>query len=274
MITAKLVTTNNLTLFTGTEQITIPSDSPDYHRAIDLLAMNRSDEAFALATKYRASLKATSSVLFGNYQVSVVHGMVMLNNQPIEGDIVDRIVAFGERGIPQKALMTFLARLQDNPSFRARIDLFSWIEQNNMPITDDGCFIAFKIVKDDYWDIYTGSTFFHKPGSVVQMERRDVDDNADNTCSAGAHFCGEGYLPHYGTARGSRIVTLKIAPEDVVAFPKDYNLAKGRAYKYEVIGEMSREDVANYLGSINRVYIGSEDTEELYTDEDNYEETF
>jgi hypothetical protein len=106
------------------------------------------------------------------------------------------------------------------------------------------------------------------------MERRDVDDNADNTCSAGAHFCGEGYLPHYGTAKGSRIVTLKIAPENVVAFPKDYNLAKGRAYKYEVIGEMSREDVANYLGSINRVYIGPEDTEELYTDDDNYKETF
>lgn len=274
MITAKLVTTNNLTLFTGTEQITIPSDSPDYHRAIELLAMNRSDEAFALATKYRATLRATSSVLFGQYQVTVVHGMVMLNGQHTEGEIVDRIIAFGERGIPQKALMSFLARLQANPSFRARLDLFSWIEQNNMPITDDGCFIAFKIVKEDYWDIYTGTTFFHKPGSVIQMDRRDVDDNADNTCSAGAHFCGEGYLPHYGTAKGSRIVTLKIAPEDVVAFPRDYNLAKGRAYKYEVIGEMTRDDVANYLGSINRVYVGPEEDLEDYTDGDEYEDTF
>lgn len=273
MITAKLVTTNNLTLFTGTEQITIPSDSPDYHRAIDLLAMNRSDEAFALATKYRASLKATSSVLFGKYHVTVVHGMVVLNGEPVEGEIVDRIVAFGERGIPQKALMMFLARLQNNPSFRARVDLFGWIEQNNMPITDDGCFIAFKIVKNDYWDIYTGTTFFHKPGSVISMDRRDVDDNADNTCSSGAHFCGEGYLPHYGRAQESRIVTLKIAPEDVVAFPKDYNLAKGRAYRYEVIGEMKHDDVVNYLGSINRVYVGPEDTEE-YTDEDEYEDTF
>lgn len=274
MITAKLVTTNNLTLFTGTEQITIPSDSPDYARAIELLSQNRSDEAFALATKYRATLKATSSVLFGQYQVSVVHGMVMINGQHTEGEIVDRIIAFGERGIPQKALMSFLARLQANSSFRARIDLFSWIEQNNMPITDDGCFIAFKIVKEDYWDIYTGTTFFHKPGSVIQMNRRDVDDDANNTCSAGAHFCGEGYLPHYGTAKGSRIVTLKIAPEDVVAFPKDYNLAKGRAYKYEVIGEMTRDDVANYLGSINRVYVGPEEDLEAYTDNDEYKDTF
>jgi hypothetical protein len=75
------------------------------------------------------------------------------------------------------------------------------------------------------------------PGNVVEMERNTVDDNMNNTCSTGLHFCSKEYLAHFG-GHDSRTVILKINPRDVVSIPADYNATKGRTCRYEVIGEL------------------------------------
>ena len=67
------------------------------------------------------------------------------------------------------------------------------------------------------------------------MERNEVDDNRDRTCSTGLHFCSQDYLDHFG---GQRIMIVKINPADVVSIPSDYNDSKGRATGYEVVGEL------------------------------------
>jgi hypothetical protein len=260
----------NLTLYMSGEQVTIPNDSPDYERVSELLSQDRYAEAAALASQYKKALKDAASkltVVFGGMAVEIVHGQLLINGEVSKDEFASKVLDFFKRGLPVKAMMAFIARLQLNPSYRTRMDLFRWIETNNMPITEDGCFIAFKIVREDLWDLYTGKTFLHTVGNIVEMERKNVDDNPNNTCSAGAHFCGEGYLPHYGTATGNRIVILKIAPEDVVAFPYDYNLAKGRAYRYEVIDEMSRESVASYISTMDRVYYGDDDSDDCEDDD-------
>ena len=70
------------------------------------------------------------------------------------------------------------------------------------------------------------------------MERYDVDDNRDNTCSTGLHFCSKDYLNSFG---GARTVIVKINPRDVVSIPSDYNQTKGRACRYEVVGEIDQD---------------------------------
>ena len=72
-------------------------------------------------------------------------------------------------------------------------------------------------------------------GKIVEMERNEVDDDKDRTCSTGLHFCSESYLNSFG---GERTVIVKINPRDVVSIPSDYNDSKGRACRYEVIGEL------------------------------------
>jgi hypothetical protein len=72
-------------------------------------------------------------------------------------------------------------------------------------------------------------------GEIVEMERNEVDDNKDRTCSTGLHFCSQDYLNHFG---GERVVIVKINPRDVVSIPSDYNDSKGRACRYEVVGEL------------------------------------
>jgi hypothetical protein len=47
-------------------------------------------------------------------------------------------------------------------------------------------------------------------------------------------------LNHFG---GARTVIGKINPRDVVSIPSDYNATKGRACRYEVIGEIDADKV-------------------------------
>jgi hypothetical protein len=75
------------------------------------------------------------------------------------------------------------------------------------------------------------------PGQVLEMERNEVDDDQNRTCSTGLHFCSESYLSCFGDST-SRTVIVKINPRDVVSIPNDYNNAKGRACRYEVVGEL------------------------------------
>jgi hypothetical protein len=106
-----------------------------------------------------------------------------------------------------------------------------------LPITPDGHFLAYKKVKVDYKDCYSG-TMDNSVGQVVEMERNRVDDDKDRTCSTGLHFCSREYLNHFG---GERVVIVKINPRDVVSIPADYNNTKGRACRYEVIDEIDKE---------------------------------
>jgi hypothetical protein len=73
-------------------------------------------------------------------------------------------------------------------------------------------------------------------GTTPEMPRNEVNDDKDQTCSDGLHFCSQGYLGFYGA--GGRTMILKVNPRDVVSIPSDYDNAKGRACKYEVIGEL------------------------------------
>jgi hypothetical protein len=128
-----------------------------------------------------------------------------------------------------------------NPSKRAVEELYTFLEKGNLPLTPDGYFLAYKKVQHDFKDIHSG-TMDNSPGKIVEMERNAVDDNMHNTCSTVLHFCAKEYLPHFGNRasgkKADRVVILKINPADVVSIPADYNSTKGRACRYEVIGEL------------------------------------
>jgi hypothetical protein len=127
-----------------------------------------------------------------------------------------------------------MENMMTNPSFRAVNELYGFLEKNNLPITPDGHFLAYKRVRENYTDCHTGK-MDNSVGKVVEMERNKVDDNQNNTCSSGLHFCSENYLRSFG---GERTVIVKINPRDVVSIPTDYDNSKGRACRYEVIGEV------------------------------------
>jgi hypothetical protein len=150
--------------------------------------------------------------------------------------LATRMIGMLQDEFPIEPMVNFMENLMTNPSKRAVTELYGFLEKNNLPITPDGHFLAYKKVRNDYLDIHSG-TMDNSVGKIVEMERNEVDDNKDQTCSTGLHFCSQEYLPHFGGYE-SRVVIVKINPADVVSIPSDYNNAKGRACRYEVIGEV------------------------------------
>ena len=173
---------------------------------------------------------------YGAGNISVKGDQLFWKDQPFAGVLASRMIQMLQDGFTIDPMVLFMHNLMKNPSKRSVDELYGFLEKNSLPITPDGYFLAYKKVRKDFKDIHSG-TMDNSPGTVVEMERNQVDDNKDQTCSTGLHFCGLSYLDHFGGS-DSRVVIVKIDPADVVSIPSDYNGAKGRACRYEVIGEM------------------------------------
>ena len=68
------------------------------------------------------------------------------------------------------------------------------------------------------------------------MDRKDVNDDPNQTCSAGLHVCSQAYGMY-----GSRLLLVSVNPADVVSVPIEYKNAKMRVCKYYV-----KEDVDGF----------------------------
>lgn len=188
-------------------------------------------------------------------------------NREVTGVIASRIFEVIRLGLDVTPMVKFLENLMANPSKRATDEGFGFIEACSLPITPDGCFLAYKRVRDDYRDVHS-ATVLNKPYNLftaedivaieqtqgkrnevnvevinnvttVSMPRNLVNEDRDQTCSEGLHFCSYDYLQHFG---GARIVVLKINPADIVSIPSDYNNSKGRCSKYQVVDELHVEN--------------------------------
>lgn len=168
--------------------------------------------------------------------ITVLNGEMFWKDQPFHNSLATRMIKMLEEGFDIEPMTNFMHNLMKNPSRQAVTELYGFLEKNSLPITPDGHFLAYKRVRENYRDCHTG-TMDNSVGRVVEMERNMVDDNRDNTCSTGLHFCSHSYLANFS---GERTVIVKINPADVVSIPSDYNNAKGRTCRYEVIGEVGR----------------------------------
>jgi hypothetical protein len=230
------------------ESVKFFSDDYRYNKAIEFIREEDYESIFEMDTKHVVTTYLdTQEDQWGNVSIRVEdgQGIVRLNNfddmeVPLENAITQRIIKMSQQGLSAQPLIEFISNLYNNPSKTAVAELYGFIEACELPITEDGCFIAYKIVKNDYMDIYSGKVS-NKVGMSPAMPRHLVDDDCNRTCSSGLHFCSKAYLPHYGSGSGDRCMLVKVNPADVVAIPADYNNAKGRAWTYEVVGEVEGE---------------------------------
>jgi hypothetical protein len=175
-------------------------------------------------------------------RVKITPEGVTFGGQPVGGYMAERLAAMAGAGINVTPWMLFMDNLQENPQNDIRDDVFKWMEAGKMPISEDGCIIAFKKVRRDYKDVHSGKLDY-SVGQVVQMSREQCDTNRHQTCSTGLHFCSADYLRNFG---GERVMIVKIDPRDVTAIPSDYNNSKGRCCRLEVTGELSSQSAARH----------------------------
>lgn len=196
-------------------------------------------------------------------------GSVFLNGEEVKNSVVNRIKTFIEQGLPYEPLVKFLKNLMDNPSFNSRTQLYAFLEHNDIPITEDGCFFAYKAVRADLYDKHSGK-IHNGIGATIKMDRSLIDDNPNNHCSSGLHVGAIGYVNGFGSGNDATLIC-KINPKDVVSVPNDHNAQKVRVCEYTVVDFYS--GVLNrHLYDDNLQAVGS-DFDESYDDlKDQYDD--
>ena len=161
------------------------------------------------------------------------NGDVMYGDWKVPDAVTGRLKDRVEFGLDIQPWVKFIHRLFDNPSYKAVNELAQFIERGDLPITEDGHFLAYKLVQENYMDVHSG-TVDYSIGKEVTMRRNEVDDNSSRTCSAGLHAASFKYLRNFP---GKRLLILKISPADVVSIPVNYDDTKGRFCRVKVVGE-------------------------------------
>lgn len=228
-------------VFDDGQHATVYKANPRFNELVEAILVQNWELARSICFPAEA-LQATirsSAVLTDN--ITIQNGIVFYQDKPFHNLLATRLIQQLEVGHVLSNLIAFLENLMLNPSHTARNELYLFMEFANLPITEDGCFIAYKRIRTNWFDHYSG-TMDNSIGKIVEMDRAEVDDDRTNTCSKGLHFCSRSYLPSYGAPEGGRVIVVKINPKDVVSIPKDYNNAKGRTCRYEVLYELPLEN--------------------------------
>lgn len=186
-----------------------------------------------------------------NGRFTVVGNQVFYGNEPVGGYLIDRMLFF-MRELPKQAerLIKFAENLYQNPNPLVIQELYKFLEHKNMPITDDGCFLAYKGVGPDYYSISSGSIkilkgkvkngkVFNGIGEEIIAERKDVCDDANRGCAPGLHIGSWEYAN--GFKGDGHLMVVKTNPRDAVMVPSDCGYQKLRSCRYEVIAEEGRK---------------------------------
>jgi hypothetical protein len=239
---------NNVTVVIGAKSHTISKTHITYQKVVDAIKADDWETVKSTIDPVKVVLN------YGSGNVSIQGETLYWKGKVLNTGLATRMITMLQEGFPIEPMVNFMENLYKNPSHRAVTELYGFLEKNALPITPDGHFLAYKKVRHNFLDVHSG-TMDNSVGQVVEMERHDVDDNKDQTCSTGLHFCGQSYLSCFG---GDRTVIVKINPADVVSIPSDYNEAKGRACRYEVIGELNVNPEDAFTKPVQTTAVGSQ----------------
>lgn len=250
-------TNGSVTLYLKNECLTVAPDHPNYNKIVDSIKAGEFNKIESLVNVAKAV-----SQYAGN-RIKIENGQIFYGSFAVHNTLTERIIKMMTEGFKFDHMVKFLENLMQNPSARAVNETYWFLENYGLPITEDGCFLAYKAVRGDYTDIYSGK-FLNSVGSVVSMARNMVDDNYGVDCSKGLHVGALDYVVSYGhfvkgdvrSASGNRLLIVKVNPKDVVSVPKYEGHTKMRVCEYTVASEIL--DVVKELDKV--VYTSNAET--------------
>ena len=222
------LTNESVTLIDGGKTHTVRKDAVNYKPLVDALVSEDFDRARGCLT----TAKTVETWTRGKFKIA--GNTVKCGDETLPASLADRIFKMIQAGDDPQSLLNFWDRLAKNPSWRSVNQLWNFLANAGIPIDQDGFILAYKAVNNNYTDCHTGK-IDNSVGTVHEMERRLISDDADTPCHFGFHVGALGYAQSFGPS-DRRMIICRVDPADVVCVPKDSSHQKVRCCKYEVIG--------------------------------------
>ena len=241
-----IANSSGIVFFQQGKPIKVDKSSPQYLRVIKIFDLPEDQQEQAL--------NAILNQALGNYEkdgFKITPESVFYKGEELPLVLADKVRAILEEGLPITLFAKFWDNLQQNPSASSVRELYDFLAYKELPITEDGCFLAYKGLDQNYWSIsgntktkvLSGKTnsrgsIHNGIGENIEVQRWGVDDNRENHCSFGLHV---GSLEYAQSFSQGKVVVVKVNPKDVVSVPTDYECQKCRVCGYEVIQDFDQE---------------------------------
>lgn len=252
-----IINSTGIILIINNRPVKVEKNSPKYARILEQLNLPEEEQDDAILDIVLDRVKAQDAVAAG---FVITDDEVTYKGESLPVPLAQKIRSIYREGLPLALFEKFWENLNQNPFRSSVFELYDFLAYKELPITEDGCFLAYKGVRLDYYsstgnkdtrvikgtvDLY--GHIFNGLGETVAVRRWDVDDNRDNTCSHGLHAGSLQYARDFA----SKCVIVKINPRDVVSVPKDYNCQKLRCCEYTVVADFVEEIVAPVVDKNN-----------------------
>ena len=218
------------------DNITVNDSDEHYVKIKTLLEGNTKSKLIVIEKIISSPMEAITTALTDIKGFSIDRNVITYNNKPVEPFLGSKILEFRNAKKPYEYILKFYERVIQNPSENSQKQLFKFLVHNEFPFTEDGKFIAFKSVKQNFTDHYSGKINC-SIGTIVEMTRDQVEDDPCSACSTGLHVGTYSYANGFG-ANGVMVAML-VDPKDVVSVPNDSNHQKCRCCRYEVLSTVT-----------------------------------
>lgn len=218
-----LLSENSVTVVYDDKIKTFSSNSNEYSFILSAIRDDKLDDIVSfLERDFNSIIDAYGS------KVSINSDCVMIDGELLPDLLAKRLKFFAEQKLDYSPLVNFWRKLKQNPSYHCIHELFSFMENNHLPLYSDGDFMGWKGVTEDMRDCYT-KTINNSVGSKPSMLRGSVNDDYRTNCSNGFHVGSFKYASEFGDI----LVEVKVNPSDIVAV--DCSFDKMRVCEYEVM---------------------------------------
>lgn len=236
-----------ISLVINQKAYTINKEHPNYNNIISNLGEENKDFLLTLVDVRKSLIEGLQN------RIDIVGDVLYLNSKPMHNTLSSRILDFMKKQLPYQGLVRLLDNINLNEDPKSVEELYDFLEKTGLPITDNGTFLAYKVVLDNYYSKTSGQEkliqgkrdkegrIYNGVGETIEMSRQDVDNNRNNACSKGLHVGGLAYSGVNGSFYdvGDRVVIIEVNPKDAVSVPTDHNCHKLRVCKYRVVADYS-----------------------------------
>jgi hypothetical protein len=249
------INTEAIILFINGKNIRIEKTDKRYAKILQVFQLPKEQQESEVESILNTVVK-TAQIIGETEGFDIQENEIFYKGEKLPKAFSDKVLSIIADGLPLEHFEKFWENLEKNPSSKSVEELTQFLDYKELPITEDGCFLAYKGVREDYYSSHGNTAtkviegqvnscgqILNNVGAVIEVRRRDVDDNREMHCSHGLH-CGS---LEYARGFASRLVVVKVNPADVVSVPSDYDCQKCRVSKYEVVADFVEEITASVV---------------------------